>query len=130
MRYMLVLTVLLSSCAMKVTGVKYYTPEQRQYLIIRYWTEAQEILEDETSGVSSLIPHTIIDRWEWSHELLAYGRVTLAYGIFEASHKEGRVIKVVSWRPWTIRHEACHAILYYMQREDWDERCHEMEVFR
>jgi hypothetical protein len=133
----LVLAAVSFGCAstMKVTGISNYTKKQKEYLIIKYWTEAQEDLEDFTNGTSALVPHTIINRWIWSKQLLTHDvgggkKEVFAFGDFTATKQEGLTIRLVEWRPWTIKHEACHAILYHLQKADWIEYCHTRKEFK
>ncbi len=135
-KYGVVLAILasLTDCSAKVTGVRNYTAKQKDYLIDRYWLDAQEELEDKTVGLSATIPRDIINEWIWSKQLLpcpvtkngeVVKKQVMAFGCYEYDgYTKKTTIKIVTWRPWTIRHEACHAILHRLGHKDWDEYCH------
>jgi hypothetical protein len=130
----LLVILMLTGCTAKYSGVHHYSAKQKDYLIDRYWLDAQQELEDKTCGQSMLVPRDIVHEWVWSNSLLTCpvmkdGKVikseVLAFGCYERDGYTKKVtIKTVSWRPWTIKHEACHAILHYLQAKDWDTYCH------
>jgi hypothetical protein len=102
------------------------TQAQKDYYISRYWADAQELLEDKTNGASVTVRHDIF-KWHWTKQLIVY-KGELAWGLF--TRGGGGHIYIVEARPWTIRHEACHAILSHLEYIEWKTYCHEGEEWR
>lgn len=139
MRYLVLLCLLLLGCASSksFTGVGHYTPKQKEYLQLKYWTEAQELLEEKTEGQSMFVPVSIVSKWIWTRTVLApkgyedvpaFGRCT----VYRDNQHVVRTFKIALWtpRPWTIKHEACHAILVFLNYKDWVSYCHKEGVFK
>jgi hypothetical protein len=131
MRKLLILIALLACVGCGAHKFRHGPPltqAQKDYYISRYWADAQEMLEDKTNGASVAVPSAAFE-WNWTRRLIVY-KGEFAYGLFTRLPDGGGYIWVVEFRPWTIRHEACHAILSHLGYLDWNSYCHEGSEWR
>lgn len=128
--YCCLLSIFLMGCAAQ----KFHyggdlTKAKQTYYIDRYWADTQEELEDKTEGLSMFVPSTVV-KWVWTKRMIQWIREgkgpVIAWGLYTFNwKKEDRTVYIVSWRPWTIKHEACHVILHWLEYPDWDTYCEE-----